>query len=90
MLNTEVKLNNVMDYLKDTLFFIIGLIFTILGWQYRRINDIDKKVNNLRKEFDEKYITKDVFEEFKDGLYTRLDDIIESIRELKKDIKNTK
>lgn len=98
----ESKFNSAMEFLKhywEIFVGFFGLILTLLGYQQKQISDIRKKydseVKDLYKEIEQKeqnsakiYLSKEVFDEFKESINSKLDDIKDDIREIKDLIKN--
>ena len=79
MLDTEVKqfVQHVISSIKEYISLAIGFILLVLKWQHDRINNMEKK-----------YVSKEVFEEFRKGLFNRIDKLEENLKEDIKEIKN--
>jgi len=70
-------INNIKEYVA----FAIGLILLILRWQHQKINKIESEI-------EKKYVSKELFDEFRKGLFDRLDRMEQSLKEDIKEIKD--
>jgi len=79
MLNMEDKsfFQQVLAGVKEYIGLAIGFIVLILKWQHHRINKME-----------DKFVSKDAFNEFKKGLFYRLDKLEENLKEDIREIKN--
>ncbi len=71
---------HLVSSIKEYVALAVGFILVILRWHHNRISNLEKKV-------EEKFVSKEVFEEYRKGLFDRIDRLERNLKEEIKEIK---